>query len=246
MSTRLLRAGKDSVKAFVRRFGYDILPYPTLGSLPAHLRALFHARRITCVLDVGAHRGEYGRLLRDAGYRGDIVSFEPVMAQYQRLSVARGRDRRWHTHNLALGSERGSAEITVTSNSLLSSFLTLNEFGREAFNYGVLHDRVETVRVERLDDIFDTVTGGMRNQGVHLKLDTQGWDLEVIKGASKCLPRIQTLQLELSIKPIYAGMPDFFQSITMLNRLGFATTGLFPVSSTSKLHLVEVDCVMAR
>jgi hypothetical protein len=79
-----------------------------------------------------------------------------------------------------------------------------------------------------------------------LKLDTQGWDLEVMRGAAGCLPLVRTLQIELPIKPIYDGMTTYAEAMAMLNREGFVATGVFPVSRTDQLHLVEIDCVMAR
>jgi hypothetical protein len=80
-----------------------------------------------------------------------------------------------------------------------------------------------------------------------LKLDTQGWDLEVLRGADACISRIGAVQSEVSLKAIYKGMPSFIEAITEWNRLGFEITGMFPVSrDTNNLAIVEFDCVMAR
>jgi hypothetical protein len=66
--------------------GYDVVRYPDpTGSIGPHLLALLERTRVDCVLDVGAHWGAYGMLLRKAGYRGDIVSFEPVSSSASEL-----------------------------------------------------------------------------------------------------------------------------------------------------------------
>ncbi|HSC47142.1 MAG TPA: FkbM family methyltransferase, partial [Gammaproteobacteria bacterium] len=70
-------------KELAKLFGWELLhirkDQPSLGS---HLCQLFAKLDIDCVLDVGANQGQYGAMLRKAGYRGRIVSFEPVAKTY--------------------------------------------------------------------------------------------------------------------------------------------------------------------
>jgi hypothetical protein len=76
-------------------------------------------------------------------------------------------------------------------------------------------------------------------------MDTQGFDLEVLKGARQALPRILGLQSEVSVKPLYEYMPDLHEAITTMTGLGFELTGLFPVTREG-LGLIELDAVLAR
>src|SRR5882724_10524533 len=73
--------------------------------------ALLRAFGISCVLDVGANSGQFGRKLRLAGYSGRIVSFEPVSGPYRQLTEVAKRDDEWCTAQMALGDRTGSATI---------------------------------------------------------------------------------------------------------------------------------------
>jgi hypothetical protein len=103
--------------------------------------------------------------------------------------------------------------------------------------------QVETVQVKRLDDVIGEVTAPAGYRSVYLKLDTQGYDLEVIKGASATLKSIAALQTEVSVLPIYERMPDWLTSFHLLKQHGFDIAGLFPVAEDAQLRVVEFDCV---
>src|SRR5262245_14521471 len=116
---------KRLVQGPAHSLGLHIGRFPPVDSLGYHLQVLFRELRIDCVLDVGAHVGEYAQFLRDIKYRGEIISFEPVKASYEVLNVActRSGDREWHVRNVALGREEGSATINVFRGSVFNSFL---------------------------------------------------------------------------------------------------------------------------
>ena len=73
---------------------------------------------------------------------------------------------------------------------------------------------------------------------------TQGFDIEVLRGAGDSLPGVKALQTEASVIGIYKGMPQYMDTIRYLEERGFDITGLYPVSRDSALRLVEFDCVM--
>ena len=106
---------KSTVRAWVNSLGYDVVKLR--NSMSTHLSNVLAAKRIDCVLDVGANAGQYGQFLREIGFKGKIVSFEPVAAVYQRLENAARTDEGWFCYNLALGDEaqqksvRGGAKV---------------------------------------------------------------------------------------------------------------------------------------
>jgi hypothetical protein len=75
--------------------------------LPQHLMALLELYRVNCVLDVGANRGQYGTLLREAGYAGRIVSFEPVPHIAQQLEAVAAKDGNWSVHRVRWAARTG-------------------------------------------------------------------------------------------------------------------------------------------
>jgi FkbM family methyltransferase len=209
-----------------------------------HLRATLHAADINVVLDVGAHTGDYARLLRRSGYKGHIVSFEPVASSFADAKRDSESDNRWQVHRLALGDRSERARIRVAKQSTLSSLLPQSEYGERAFAGG-LAEQHEDVEVRRLDEVWDSVLAHVTEPRVFLKLDTQGYDLKVLEGAEEHLGEIHGLQVELSLKAIYKGSPPLAEALERIDGLGFAVTGLYPAARDGPL-LVEVDCIAIR
>jgi FkbM family methyltransferase len=215
-------------------------------TLSNYLSGLFPRLGVNCVLDVGAHFGEYGRFLRNIGYTGLIISVEPVEASWERLSRDAEGDRSWLVHHMALGSVEGYAELNLTAGSDFASFLGPNEYARSEFPGSSRIVGQEMASVKRLDRVFTQWTRGLTNPRVYLKLDTQGYDLEVLKGAEGCIDRIVALQSEVSVKPIYQSQPSLADALAHIERLGFEVGGLYPVTRDGEGRVVEFDCVALR
>ena len=241
-----MRALKNVVRRSLRVFGFDIVPFPPVDSLAAHLLALFRQLAINCVFDIGAHVGEYGRFLREIGYRGHIISFEPIPGNFAVLEKHCERDPKWRGLCLALGSRDGTMRINVTHATEFSSFLAPSRLSHEEFAHHSDVERVEEVEVRRLDGIFTECLHQIPDPRVYLKMDTQGYDLEVLEGAGARLSDVLALQSELSLRPMYLNMTGGFEALSRLNAMGFEATGLFPVSRSRDLRIIELDCVMRR
>ncbi|HVP05109.1 MAG TPA: FkbM family methyltransferase [Dehalococcoidia bacterium] len=226
------------------RVGLQVVRPDWNKSLGAFLAVLFRDLEINVVLDVGAHHGEYAQMLRDSGYRGHIVSFEPVSDSFHQLEKACAHDPLWSARNVALGSEPREMTINVTKWSTAASFLPPSKYGKE--ERGTVVQATETVRVERLDSIFADCLPAISNPRVFLKVDTQGWDREVIRGAEQVVGSIPAIQVEMSVQPIYQGMPDYVEFISYLRGLGYEIATVAPVDRDAQLRLVEFDCVLIR
>jgi hypothetical protein len=98
----------------------------------------------------------------------------------------------------------------------------------------------------RLDEIFDDLVEGVSQPRVYLKLDTQGWDVEVFAGAAGCLDRVVAMQSELSVQPLYEGMPSYQEALEVYSAAGFEVSGMFPLVRDAALRLIEFDCVLVR
>jgi hypothetical protein len=100
------------------------------------------------------------------------------------------------------------------------------------------------VTVRTLDVVMPVLQERLGFERPYLKLDTQGFDIEVLQGAGESLRMARALQTEASVIGIYKGMPGYVDTIRYLEERGFDITGLYPVSRDSSLRLVEFDCVM--
>ncbi len=241
------------VRRALERVGLPVIPRWRLVKLEqsTHLRALFEMLGVDCVLDVGANIGQFHEFLRlHVGYDGAVVSFEPVQELFDGLRDAAQAERAWSVHRLALGEEDGSAEIRVMAERTLSSLLPPNEeklraMGYEKYLRETALERTERIAVRRLDAIFDAVVPAGASR-VFMKTDTQGYDMSVVRGASSCLDRLLALQVELPVREVYRGAPDYLRSLAELDSMGYELTGLFPVQRDATLRVVNLDAVLVR
>lgn len=211
----------------------------------AQIGALLAMYRVNCVIDVGAHRGQFAERLRQTGYRGQIVSFEPVAHAFERLRRAAADDPRWTVHPLALGREDGETAMNVVGGTL-SSLLPATEFG--AGRYPRLQ-QVEhvTVQVRRLDGLLDALVADIPEPRLYLKLDTQGYDLDVFAGLGARAEDFVGMQSELALMRIYEGSPRMCEALTVYEAAGFEVAGLYPISRQSRTaRVLEYDCVLVR
>jgi FkbM family methyltransferase len=218
--------------------------YPPGLTVETHLRTLLPLVGVDCVLDVGAHRGEFGTLVRGSGYAGRIVSFEPSSENAEYLAHRAAGDRDWLVRREALGRENGQLALNLTARTPFSSFREPLAEAMESFP-GAAVQAQEEVTVRRLDDVIEDCLPRPDSR-VFLKLDTQGWDLEVLAGATRSMAAVVCLQSEISVRPIYRGMPRYLEALQVMEAMGFELTGLFPVARDAELRIVELDCVMVR
>ena len=237
---------REALVRGLTRAGLQVRRFPGAELHGAHLRAILERYRIDCVLDVGGHTGGYGRLLRNLGYTGRIVSFEPVRASYDELSRRSAGDSRWRALRLALGEREGEVAINVGRSAVFSSFLAPTEFSREHYGPASEVERVEEVPMRRLEDVLPECLDGLPDARLLLKLDTQGYDLRVLEGCGAALSRVRALQSELSVRPLYGGMPSYVDALTRFREAGFELSGVFPLGRDDWLRVIEFDCLLVR
>jgi FkbM family methyltransferase len=210
-----------------------------------HVATLLDLYGINCVLDVGANRGQFALLLRDAGYRGHVASFEPVPEAFAELQRAAASDPAWTAYPWALGREEGRLSMNVVADTL-SSLLPATTFGARR------HPRLRKpaavdVPVVRLDAILDEVLAPVADPRPYLKLDTQGYDLEVFAGLGERVADFVGMQSEVALLQIYEGMPRMPEALAAYETAGFEITALYPVSRDMHTgRVLEFDCVMVR
>lgn len=217
-----------------------------MSALGQHLAIAFERLGINFVIDVGAHLGQFGRLLRECGYDGPILSFEPVLPVFAALVKTCSDDPRWDAHRIALGSRDGTGLINVARSTDFSSFLVPNPFSLQEFDGFTSVDRQERVPLRRLDSVVASYVPADADLRLFLKIDTQGWELEVLEGAEETLPRVAGLVCELSMKPLYEEMPRYHELAAFLDARHFEVTDIFPVSRASDRTLIDADCVFVR
>jgi len=203
------------------------------------------AHHINLIFDIGANIGQFGKIIRDSGYKGHIVSFEPVSATHTKLLNISKKDRMWQiAPQMAIGGKNGEITINVSGNSLSSSVLNMLDSHKEA-EPDSAYVGSEKVSLKKLD----TIAANYLNDSsvLFLKIDTQGYEDQVLNGAADLIKRVAGVQLELSLVPLYENQLLFDDMVKKLNKLGFKLWSLSPVFYDSQDgKLLQLDATFYR
>lgn len=227
------------------KFGVDLHRYNACQSQQARLVTLIAHHGIDTVIDVGANDGGYGLYLREGGYTDDIVSFEPLSDAHRLLVEASAKDSRWHVAMpMALGSEDRTIEINVSGNSTSSSILPMNETHMDAAPSSA-YVGVERVMLRRIDGLGDPVIQAGRR--LFLKIDTQGFEMPVLQGAQALMSRVQGIQVELTVTPLYEGQALYLEMIDWLSARGYELWNVIPgFTDAATGRMLQMDGVFFR
>lgn len=190
------------VRKAVRGAGYDMIHY-------APWKNLFDFAKIDLIFDVGANSGQTYDSFRWAGFEGPICSFEPNPELFQRLQARAGRD--WQRLPYALSSESGQAKFYLTNNDNSNSL-------QVPLSYVKVTGEISVEKI-RLDELW--LRQNFPAQRAFLKIDTEGHDLEVVKGAAGVMDRIQLVMVEACPLPRYQGEPTLSDIVQFMEKNGF-------------------------
>lgn len=238
--TNVMNPLKKLIINGIRGLGYDLVK-----SHPAkELNAVLKRYEIQNVIDVGANEGQYAMGIRKNGYKGQIHSFEPMTKVFRALNGNLLNDPLWKSYNYGLGEKEEDVEINVSSNSPSSSILTMTEVHNQAAPDAVFKYK-EIVHIKTLDAFADKI--GIGKQATFLKIDTQGFELNILKGAPHCLKYINTIQLEMSTTHLYQGEPLFFEISQFLYERNFRLIKVFPgFSDKQSGEMLQFDGIFRR
>ena len=211
---------------FKKRVGLEIRKFSPRSSPVAQIVSSLKHFDIDLVFDVGANHGQFAQEIRSGGYTGRIVSFEPLSTAHLELLRTSSGDRSWDIYpRCALGDSDGEIEINVAGNSVSSSIMPMLESHRSAAPQSAYRGK-ETVAVKTLDALARPYLDSSR--APFLKIDTQGFEWQVLEGARTALPHIRGVLLELSLVPLYEGQHLWEEIIDRLKREGFNLWAIQP------------------
>ena len=209
---------KNKLKFFLRNFGLDIKRYNLIESEDFRLNHFLKINNIDCVLDVGANVGQYARNLRRNGYRKRIISFEPLSSAYEVIKEKSIKDKYWTVHNFGIGEQEKKVDINISKNSYSSSILNILPLHTESDPESKYFSK-ETISIKKLEDLPEV--NFEKFNKIFLKIDTQGYEDQVLQGIGKLIKKIEGIQIELSLNPLYKDQSLFLQLYQKIKELGF-------------------------
>jgi FkbM family methyltransferase len=220
----LARALRERATPLVRRAGVDLRRWvPRYDDVGRRVMLLGH-HGVDCVWDIGANAGQYGQVLRAAGYGGRIVSFEPLSTAFAELSARAAADPAWSCHPIGFGDSPGRFEINVAANSQSSSLLPMLALHRDAAPHAQYIGK-ETVTIETVDAYCSAHSDALGAR-TFLKIDAQGYEARILAGAAATLPRLVGLQMEMSLEALYEGEKLMVELLQDAEALGFRLESL--------------------
>lgn len=236
---------KHELRLLLRKAGIDLSRFNAAQSHDARLQLQMQANRIDTVLDVGANDGGYGQAILDAGFQGEILSFEPQQDAHTRLVQRAAIHTRWSVApRMALGAADGTVEINIAGNSASSSILPMLARHEHAAPQSRYVGK-ESVALRRLDQVQHTIIDKARV--IFLKIDTQGFEMPVLQGAAGLLPRVAGLQLEMSLVPLYDGQLLFRELFDWVTGQGFDLHGVIPgFGDLATGRMLQMDGIFFR
>jgi FkbM family methyltransferase len=237
---------KKTIKKLSRSLGVDLKRYNVQTSEAAKMQRLLAYNNIDLVFDVGANIGQYAKLLRELGYSGRIVSFEPLSSAYSQLKAVSEKDPLWEiAPQAAIGNQEGEIIINIAGNSQSSSALPMLDAHLESAPESA-YSGSETVKLSRLDTIAKDYIKS-ETKSIFLKIDVQGLEKQVIEGATAILPLVKGIKLELSLVPLYEGQVLFKEMIDIIEKLGYELYGIEPGFTAEKTgRMLQMDGIFFK
>jgi len=194
---------------------------------------------ISYTIDIGANVGQFGVDMRRHGFSGQIISYEPVKEAYEILASTITKHKPWRAFQIGIGSAESSQNINVSGNDgLSSSLLAMGKVHLDNFPKSVTVSS-QKVSVSTLDKQLEVL--GIDPGKILLKLDVQGYEAEVLKGAAKSLSKIPLCFLEVSIVPLYEGEITLLPILNLLSESGHEVIDVFRGVKTKKGQLLQLD-----
>ncbi len=225
-------AVRRRIHKFCAHLLYPHESFPNVWATLCYLRnAGFQPR---AVIDVGAYRGDWARSFKGVFPQAKVLMLEAQESKRPVLDrVSRQCDGLCYQIVL-LGAADGETVQFVEMETGSSVFEEQSPYQREV--------------IEKEQRSLDTLLKNHDEfkQADLLKLDVQGYEIEVLKGASDLLRHTQCVYLEASLIPTNQGCPSYFEVYDYLNELGFRLLDICHMSRRRDGSLWQTDLMFVR
>lgn len=233
-------------KNFFQKFGILIRRYHAGSCENLRRLKLMQCHGIDMVLDVGANKGQYADSLLRNGFQGKIISFEPLSRVHAELTKNAKKFSNWMVApRCAVGAEESVIEMNITENLVSSTALKMLNTHLE----GAKESRVigtEKAELKTLNSFYDEYIKNYSS--VYLKIDVQGFEREVLKGASMIIPHLKGVEIEMSMVPLYENQDWLFKEILdEFTAMGFKLMSISPAFTDIKTgQILQCDGIFIK
>lgn len=230
------------IKYLIMQTGYELINKKKLTT--TDLLGLKHLD-INNIIDVGANRGQFLTNYYKHFPNTHYFCFEPLTEEFKELeNVSKRIGNNIITVNSAFGNLEGNIILHQHKHSPSSSILDTTNKCNELFPQTRNQNDIE-LSITTMDNYFkDILDEDYKN--ILLKIDVQGFELEVLKGAQKTLNMISTCLLEINFSILYKNQACFNETYEFLHTRGFEYAGAIDQNFKDDCQLVCSDMLFAR
>jgi FkbM family methyltransferase len=227
---------KSILQSFLNSFGYKI--QRQVPVIYEQSNILCMASNCNLLFDIGANTGQYAEVMFKTGFLGKIVSVEPQLSAHKNLlNKSKGNPNWIVTNRCVLGElDREIVSLYVSDNSVSSSLLKKSDVLNTFSQVGS-----ENVPMYKFDTLFES---DYNSELFFLKLDTQGYEFNILKGCEKALEFCVGIQFEASLLGVYIDSGDYLEILNWLREKEFEFYDCLPESRNSTGRLLEMDILM--
>ena len=233
---------KNLLHSTLKKINYDLVKIP-YGDLGKRIEIIMRYN-IKTIFDVGANIGEFAENMRDAGYKHNIISFEPRRQAFSELLQKSKNDSNWNCVNIALGKHNGTSIINIAGNNTSSSLLEMNQIHIDVKPHSKYIGK-EEITVKKLDSVISDYIEP--EEEIYLKIDTQGYEKQILDEAERSISNIRVIQLEMSLIELYKGGALIYEMVPFLESKSFFLSSIergFHDKNSGRL--LQVDGIFIR
>jgi FkbM family methyltransferase len=203
----------------------------------------FQNAGIETVVDVGAHVGLFSAAIKELCPGASLHAFEPQESCFALLSNRLRRYSNSWASKVAVGERAGEVRFYANAFSPSSSVLPMAQRHVEAFPNTRVAEPT-TVQMRTLDEML---AGVELRANVLMKIDVQGYELQVLRGGAQILERTDYVLVEMSLVELYKGQPLFREVTEWLWARNFDIAGaLPPLVAPNDGSFLQIDVLFRR
>ena len=232
---------KYIINNFLKIFNLRLNKITLSNNFYYHIVKTLEFYNIDLVIDIGANEGQFAKKIIEHGYQKEIVSFEPMKSAFIMLEKSLKRSTLWKAVNLGFGKENSFEFLNISKNSVSSSIAQVLETSTnvEPDTKFVSREKIELISLNEY-----LSKNEYKDKKIFVKIDTQGYEKNIILGAEKVKDKIKGFLVELSIVKLYSSEASFNEMIDLLNKLGFELWSIERGFSNRKTgQTLQVDAI---
>jgi len=199
-----------------------------------HHKILSTLKNVNTVIDVGANKGQFAIVANNL-FKSNIYCFEPLSKPFKLLSKIFGKQSNLHLFNIAIGQKIKKARINISYHDDSSSLLPIGSNQLKIFpktgKVGSEHISIYTL------DYFLKNKKINFQENVLLKIDVQGYEYDVLKGAESSLELVKYIYIEVSFLELYSGQKLSDDISLFLIKKGFKLKSIHNISYFNNLSV---------